>query len=88
MAVGVVGLQRSDRRLLTAAQQLGPLIQEAAAELAASRAAAADAPANSSSASSSPAKPLMNGSANKQGRGAPQNIARLLSHCKPALLLL
>ena len=36
MAVGIVGLQRSDRRLLAAAQQLGPLIQEAAAKLAAS----------------------------------------------------
>lgn len=88
MAVGIVGLQRSDRRLLAAAQQLGPLIQEAAAKLAASRMGAADAPADSSSASSSPAKPLMNGSAKKQGRGAVQDIARLLSHCKPASLLL
>ena len=83
MAVGIVGLQRSDRRLLAAAQQLGPLIQEAAAKLAASRAAAADAPTDSSSAAGSPAKPLVNGSAKKQSPGAAQNIARLLTPCKP-----
>ena len=79
MAVGIVGLQRSDRRLLAAAQQLGPLIQEAAAKLAASRAAAMDAPADSSSAAGSPARPLANGSAKKQSPGAAQSRARLLS---------
>ena len=84
MAVGIIGLQRSDRRLLAAAQQLGPLIQEAAAKLAASRAAAADAPADSSSASGSPAKLLANGSAKKQSPGVAQKIARLLTPCKLA----
>ena len=87
MAVGIVGLQRSDRRLLAAAQQLGPLIQEAAAKLAASRVAAADASADSSSAAGSPAKPRVNGSAKKQSLGAAQYIARLLTPCKPASLL-
>lgn len=65
MAVAIVGLQRSDRRLLAAAQQLGPLIQEAAAKLAAGRATEDSSP-GASSASSSPSKPLMNGSASKK----------------------
>ena len=70
MSVAIVALQRSDNRLLSAALQLGPFIQEAAAQLAASSKSAADPPAAGSSASSSPAKPLMNGSAaRKQSPG-------------------
>lgn len=70
MSVAILALQRSDTRLLSAALQLGPFIQEAAAQLSASR-NAADAPAAGSSAASSPAKPLMNGKpARKQGPGA------------------
>lgn len=70
MAVGIVGLQRSDLRLLAAVQQLGPLIQEAASKLWASRKSDSAAPADSNSASSSPAKSLMNGSAKKKSPGA------------------
>ena len=69
MSVAILALQRSDNRLLSAALQLGPFIQEAAAQLAASK-SAADAHAAGSSASSSPAKPLMNGTAaRKQSPG-------------------
>ena len=74
MSVAIVALQRSDNRLLSAALQLGPFIQEAAAQLAASSRDAVDAPGASSSASSSPAKPLMNGTAaRKQSSGMPQD---------------
>ena len=69
MSVAILALQRSDNRLLSAALQLGPFIQEAAAQLAASR-TAGDAPAAASSVSSSPAKPLTNGTAaRKQSSG-------------------
>ena len=69
MSVAILALQRSDKRLLSAALQLGPFIQEAAAQLVASG-AAGDAPAAASSASSSPAKPLTNGTAaRKQSPG-------------------
>lgn len=71
MSVAIVALQRSDKRLLAAAMQLGPYIQEAAAQLAAKK-DAPDASADSSSASSSPAKPLAHGNAaRKQSPGMP-----------------
>ena len=69
MSVAILALQRSDARLLSAALQLGPFIQEAAAQLAATR-SAAESPAADSSASSRPAKPLMNGAPAKKSPGA------------------
>ena len=78
MSVAIVALQRSDKRLLAAAMQLGPYIQEAAAQLAAKK-EAPGAPADSSSASSSPAKPLANGNAaRKQSPGMPAEIQNQL----------
>jgi hypothetical protein len=69
-SVAVLGLQRSDMRLLAAAEKLGPHIQEAATRLAAQAPAHASAqngkPASSSGSSK---QPLANGSAKKAAAG-------------------
>lgn len=73
-SVAVVGLQRSDMRLLTAAEKLGPMITDAAVKLAAAqqRTAAGAANGNSASAAPSPKRPTANGTA-KRAAGGPPN---------------
>ncbi|BDA48105.1 Amidase 1 [Coccomyxa sp. Obi] len=67
-SVAVVGLQRSDMRLLTAAEKLGPMITDAAVKLAAAqqqRIAAGAANGNSADATPSPTRPTANGTAKR-----------------------
>ena len=72
-SVAVLGLQRSDMRLLAAAEKLGPAIAEAAATLAAAapRATPAANGGPSTGAARAPAKaPLPNGTAKRTKSGA------------------
>lgn len=71
MSVAVVGLQRSDLRLLTAAEKLGPMISECAAKLAAAQQLAPAAAPNGKAASPSPSPkgPMVNGHAKKASPG-------------------
>ncbi|CAL8462898.1 g2432 [Coccomyxa elongata] len=72
-SVAVVGLQRSDMRLLTAAEKLGPMITDAAVKLAAAqqRSAAGAANENSTSATPSPTRPTANGTAKRAAGNKP-----------------
>ena len=71
-SVAVVGLQRSDMRLLAAAEKLGPMITDAAVKLAAAqqRNAAGAANGTSAGAATSPQRPTANGTA-KRAAGPP-----------------
>ncbi len=69
-SVALVGLQRSDARLLAAAEKLGPLVSDAAAKLAAAGAAAADGAGTApSAAGGQPKQPLPNGTAKRARAG-------------------
>lgn len=68
-SVAVVGMQRSDMRLLTAAEKLGPHIQEAAAKLAVRQNAQAPMQNGKPADASASPKPLANGAAKKAAGG-------------------
>lgn len=70
-SVALVGLQRSDMRLLTAAEKLGPLVTEAAVKLAAAQQRDPAVASNGTSATSapSPKRPTANGTAKKPAAG-------------------
>ena len=69
-SVALVGLQRSDMRLLTAAEKLGPLVTEAV-KLAAAQQRDPAVASNGTSATSapSPKRPTANGTAKKPAAG-------------------
>lgn len=80
-SVALVGLQRSDARLLAAAEKLGPLVSEAAAKLAAASAATANGAAAGpgSAAGQQQEQPLPNGTAKRARAGEGAVLAALSS---------